>query len=244
MRLCITTWVIQWHHGIKDFHKALTYFQKALSISLPQNNDRGILDTIDLSSGSNYRILTSLKGKATSLHKIFLNNRDTSYLQSALAHFSQAERSISYMRANFSTEQDESVLAKESMPIYEDGIRVALRLFQHSRDTSYLHTAFHFIQANKSLSLFESLQDRYARHFSGIPKQTLDEENHLKSSLFAAQKEYRVAVARKNYPAKLASLQQEILARQRAYDYFIEVLEDSFPQYHALKYGIEFKTIP
>lgn len=230
-----------WHHGQKDYEKALIYFHEALAVSIPDFISQDYSSYPTALKSANFRILASLKGKATSLHKLFLQNKDINYLKSSLKHFELAKNAIFLMRHSFTTDSDKGILANETLPIYEDAIMVAWRLFQLTKEERYLEYAFQFIQANKSTSLFESLQDRYARQFSDIPDSLLEKESYLKTNLFTNQRELRTAIFYNNEKRK-QELQTQLLDQQKKYEDFIDYLENNHPQYHALKYGIDLAT--
>lgn len=215
------------HYRAKqNYQQSLDQFQLALSLLCPGYEASDVFRNPDLSDLSSHRQLISLKGKGISLHSLGKTKSAIRYLDASLETFKLAQSLIKKIRLGYVSEGDKVKLAEDTPPIFEEAIAVSHTLFDLTGDQQYLETAFQFIQASKSASLFEQQQDSYAKKFAKVPSSKLKEEREIRKRLLAK-----------------SGSNSEYAEELQLFETFRNGIEDVFPEYHALKYGFEYPTL-
>lgn len=234
-RLIGRIWMAQ-----KKFPKALAAYQKAL-FNLSNNfTDTLIFNNPTLASVSAEPIfLEILQLKAEALYQQY--QHESNKLVYALATSELACTVIDEMRRSFQLEETKQQLASQAMPIYEQGIKTALALYEQTQNPIYQEKAFYFSEKGKATILLEGIQDVKAKQIAtNIPDSllTLEETWHqdywfYRKKLLEEQKKGGAGDS-----IKLANWQKTVLHLEQNIAQLKKQLELTYPSYYKLKYTV------
>jgi CHAT domain-containing protein len=146
--------------------------------------------------------------------------------------YQQADSLIQIARTMARSEDSKLNLAEKAHSVYEDAISIAYQYYTQSKNKAYLDKALYFCEQSKATLLLESLQDKRAKQFAGVPKEILARENDLKMAFSYCQKE----VAKATQDVDKVKAQAELGNAGRALELFSQELSKKYPEYHRLKY--------
>ncbi len=146
--------------------------------------------------------------------------------------YQQADSLIQIARTMARSEDSKLNLAEKARSVYEDAISIAYQHYTQSKNKLYLDKALYFCEQSKATLLLESLQDKRAKQFAGVPKEILAHENDLKMAFSYYQKE----VAKATQDVDKVKAQAELGNAGRALEVFSQELSKKYPEYHRLKY--------
>lgn len=229
---------------MQQYKTALAYYQKALTSSLLNFKDSiDVYKNPILSSILSERyVLSSLLGKAKTFKTLYHKSQDQKQLEAALQNYQLAIQLIEISRRGYKAEGSKQFLTESALPIFEQAIETAFLLYQKTQKNEYLNTAFQFAEQNKAVALLEALKDADAKTFANIPDTLLAKERELRLDLTHYEKKLYIAQRRKD--STTIALAEDFLFRiGEEYDYFIEDLEEQYPDYYQLKYNTQVATI-
>ena len=141
---------------------------------------------VDLARG--VHLVRILRKKGVCLESVAHNLREPAgALEGALQAYDRAGRTILALRGNYETEGSKTRLIERSAEIFENGVRVALRLHDLTGKPEYLASAFSFAELNKAGMLLEGMREARVKHFAGVPESLLASEHSLKTELTACE---------------------------------------------------------
>ncbi|MEM7373819.1 MAG: CHAT domain-containing protein [Bacteroidota bacterium] len=216
---------------LKSFHKydsALILFQEALATLDNSYHADSVFVSPDLVVPYNFRQLISLKGKATSLHRLADQKDKKTYLRASLVTYERALELIGKMRFGYITDQDKLALSEYTPPIYEDAIRVCMELFAETKNEDFLLKAFAFIHANKSTSLLDKRKGEFVLESGEIPPS-------IRDSIQAYELALKIATKKKDV--------SEIGYQYEQYAQFRKKLSDLYPKFAALLFGPKIPSL-
>ncbi|MEM9823136.1 MAG: tetratricopeptide repeat protein, partial [Bacteroidota bacterium] len=222
--------------------EALQQFQQALKeisheFSSPNVHENPTLK--DLFSKND--ALDILSGKAKASYREYLKDKSQlNYLETAFQTYELATQVIHFLRGDGASLGTKYFLADQSLSIYEAAIQLAIELNERKKDTHYLVAALRFAENNKAIALQESMRDKLAKTFSGIPDSLLRLEKRLKVDLTFYEKEVSKA-KRQNKEMerkRLKQLEQSQFNAKEAYKKLVRAFEKNYPKYYQLKYGV------
>jgi CHAT domain-containing protein len=146
--------------------------------------------------------------------------------------YQQADSLIQKARTMARSEDSKLNLAEKARSIYEDAISIAYQSYTQSKNKLYLDKVLYYCEQSKATLLLESLQDKRAKQFAGVPENVLAAENDLKMTYNYCQKE----VARATQDTDKVKAQVEMGNAARALELFSQKLSREYPEYHRLKY--------
>jgi CHAT domain-containing protein len=146
--------------------------------------------------------------------------------------YQQADSLIQVARTMARSEDSKLNLAEKARSVYEEAISLAYQYYTKSKNKIYLDKALYFCEQSKATLLLESLQDKRAKQFAGVPDSVLARENDLKMVFSYCQKE----VTRAAQEAEKIKAQAEMGNAARALELFSQALSKKYPEYHRLKY--------
>ncbi len=180
-----------------------------------------------------------LAAKAKVLERRFASNGTIGDLKSSLDHYNAAMDLSDEARREYSSDGSKLHTAAASVALYRDACRTALALFARTGDVQYKRTAFLISDRSKGNVLLERLFENDARRFAGVPDSLLAYERHILAEL--SRLERRIAQLSGSDSAAertlAASEQSRYFRTKLEHQHLVQLLEQRFPRYHALKYA-------
>jgi CHAT domain-containing protein len=126
-------------------------------------------------------------------------------------------------------------LNKKGDTYFQHAIYYALLAAKEEKDDKYKEEAFLISERSKSILLFESLQEKTALRFSGIPDSLIEKESGLRKYATFIEKQKRDAITEKE-EKKVAGFEKELLQIQLEIDEIAAKIKKNYPEYYQLKY--------
>ncbi|WP_020531613.1 CHAT domain-containing protein [Flexithrix dorotheae] len=181
-----------------------------------------------LSDLETFRILVS---KAEIIEK-FNENNDSETSKLVLDTYQLALQLAEKIRKSYDSDEAKIFFQNNVYPVFEESIRVALQLFEHTQDEKYKHLAFQFSEQSKAAVLEESIKNHEIKGYTGIPKELLVQERDLKIQLSKVKSRLANANDQEKidkYTLQLADLEIELGKVIKSFE--------AYPNYYALKYA-------
>jgi len=205
----------------KNRHKkALTSIHKALEINLnlkiPINRapNKYQLST----SGFKYYTMYCLKKKTEVLIKLYNQEKNTTYLKTAIAYAKAADILTEIILESIGEDKTNLFWRKEASEAYLKGVYAAKILNDPS-------TAFYFMEKNKALMLTASIAKNTGQ--SNLPKNVSEIENRLKSILLHVENK----ASKKQNLVRKSTLLDSLLIVKESYAKFIDSIRPIYPEY-------------
>jgi CHAT domain-containing protein/Tfp pilus assembly protein PilF len=225
------------HKGNLD--AALEHYQNALVANSETFNSTNLHDNpgIDDHAFSIEHMLTILKEKAYAFYLKSAESNRRYNLESSLLAYKEAINVIDMIRAGYLTEDSRIIMSENEHESFLMAIHIASELYRMTGDNSYLNEAFYFSEKNKAASLLASIRNVEARSFGGVPEELLENELDIKRGISA----YRELIYEEQRninadPEKIDLWQEKVFALEHELRSLIEMLEQEYPDYYALKY--------
>ncbi len=230
--------------------QALGYYQQAMIALVPdfENRDPFALPTLEKVL-SETMLLNVLDSKGRLLKKANLPNQTKqNCLHQALMHYELATDLIEKMRNSYKAEGSKILLAQRTVPVYEEGIKLCLQLFDLTQNKDFYQEAFVFSEKSKAGILRSAIADVQAQKIAGIPDSLLAQEHQLREQLHELDRDLSAQESFKETADKqiVKELKANIFENKTKYDRLIASLEKTYPKYHDLKYkvsGIDFADL-
>ena len=183
--------------------------------------------------------------KAQILQKRFEEKGDLQDLEAAFATYQLASELAKRMRQDIMTQGSKQKLAGEVLPVYEGGIETALLLFEKTKDPNYQKAAFAFAESNKAILLLESINEKAAQQYGGIPDTLLEKEKDLRIEIAFYDKSINQEKAKKENPdeEKIKQWESTLFELESDYQRLITNLEENYPRYYELKYETKLASV-
>lgn len=221
----------------QKFNNALLDYQKAIIANTPDFNNESILANPATNNFYNgVQLLYSLMYKAQTLEaKYFGKTLKDSDLILGIKTLQVADSLIDRLRQHSTNESDKITLGSIANEVYADGVRITNLLSNVSfkNRKSYREMSFYFAEKSKSAVLLEAISDTDAKSFAKIPKELLEEEKNLKSSIAMISQK----LAQKPAEQEEKYLRETIFSLNRSYRDFTQQLEIKYPEYFNLKFN-------
>jgi len=220
--------------------RAIQYFQSALK-TLAQDerwNDDQALPSFDHSVYKK-ELLNVLLCKADVLEKLSRKNNDRTMLRASLEHYQSAMGLLDDIRKHLSSDASKFYFAEVGAQLFRNGCRVALSLYEKTKDLQFLEQAFLIADRSKGNALMERLFDNEAKTIAGIPDSLLTLEQDLLHTV--AKIETRMArmvnEQTQEENANYSKTQADYFSVRQKHQELIDLLEQCYPKYFAIKYG-------
>lgn len=234
---------------MKDFPKALAFFQKAIQQQILNFNEDDIFKNPDLKKAEFLDVKPSLLAdfeyKAKAFVQWYALSGDIRHLQGAWAAYHAYGELTDLMRADFTAGGSKLFWLQETYPVFEAAISTALLLFEKTGEAHYRDDVFFWMEKNKAVLLLESLNAAHGKTFANIPDSLLHRQASLRQRI--ADKE-RDRLDLKQEPSTpdsvLAQMENEIFRMGRQLQGIEEQLQQKFPAYHRLLQDFQVATVP
>ena len=168
--------------------------------------------------------------------RYYHHDNHTGDLQDLTEALSILERAIDYidhMRRGYSLDNSKLLLQQEAMSTYELAIITAKGMYEETEQSEYLSLVFRYLEKSKAAQLMESLHGDNLQHIQGVPDSVL----HLELDLQRKIKFTETLVSEDNESKD--SIDHQLFSLKRSYDTLAKVIEQGYPEYFDLKYGVE-----
>lgn len=224
------------YYAQEDYRKTLQNYQKAIQYLIPAFGDTTLSSnpSLEMLNHNKIDLTRVLSLKALTFKSKFDKTGQIDDLNDALNSFSLVDTLITQIRQSFQNTDSKFLLQQNIKPIYESAIQSALELYKYSKNEKYIQTAYHFCAKNKAIVLLEGIQHEIAQ-FKGLPTEVLNQEQDFIEKITQLESELS---ERKNKQDSLQVVSQ-LFNVKRAYENFIEGLEEQYPRYYELKYSAQ-----
>lgn len=219
------------HNLKKEYKKAILNFDEVLSIFETLAND----NLLSSKNAGPVILLNALKGKASSLIRLYEENGDLNHLKNGISVYKKADKLIGSARQSLQNYNDKLEFSKLAQEVYFGGVQANLLLYETQQGDSHLNTTFLYAEKSKSNTLHELLS---AKSFSGLPDTLVELENTFKGKRSYYQSKIAEQLNSKNIDSiALLAFENKLFTVNRGHDSLTEVLEKKYPKYHQLKYN-------
>ncbi len=155
--------------------------------------------------------------------------------EAALSSCVLASQTLSRLRRGYETEGSKIRILEEFEDTVERGIRLALKLWERSRNKRYIVTAFELAEGSKAGLLLEGIRAARVRQFAGIPDTLLAQERAIRIHLTALDLQLAKALEQALCDtARIAGLRQSITSLREELWQTRESLRRTYPRYVGL----------
>jgi CHAT domain-containing protein len=229
-------------HQQKQQTAALHYCQKALAALDPQ------MDTSRVESNPTVsrvlmkkEMLEVLQLKSNILYD--MAQQSAAYIEPCYQTALLTALMVDTIRSDYSADFDKQYLAQVSYPIYETALQIGYWLFEKTHNDKYLTDALNIIERSKATVLLNNLQKGQAE--TDFSEQDREKLYEWRQSLIKLDRQiFDLTV--KNTPfadTALQNLQTQRAILNRQYDEHIGNLKTKYPQYAAVKFGIQTLSV-
>lgn len=218
----------------KNYKASLGYYQQSLINLIPSfhskdiysnpyssdlNNDNLILETLILKA----RSLMALTGTKSELPS---------------QTYDLIGEMIDKIRSGFKDESSRLLLSENIKEVMDDAINCYFSFYNQSKNKVYAQKAYEFCERSKALLLLETILDKKARKFGGIPDSLLDKETRIKSRLSVLDKKLHDEIENSSGDSlKYKQLQNSLIELKHQHLALITYFEKNYPDYYKLKYN-------
>jgi len=227
--------------------QALNSLQKGIGVLVEGYKPKNIYDlpSLELAKASfNIDELTNaLARKARYLYIYYQQaNQDSQVLEAALETMELFDQLVDDMRKQLTGKKMR--WGDMTLDAYENAIEICLALHKATDKEDYKHKAFFYAEKSRSLSLLESLQDAKASKMSGLPDDLLKKAKTLDLEISdLEQLIFQLEQRKKKDQARIDELKKERFAKLEERKAFFEQLEQDYPKYYEMKYGVSFADV-
>ena len=229
------------HSAQQQWQDAMIFFQKSTAIltrepELSQEKDFYKVPSIN-NVIADKEFLEILTIKAKSLLEQFYQTENMDALAASQQFFDLAITHIDSMRFKNTSIDYKQYLSSKSHTIYESALSTSFLLHQiKPKDQNALKKAFYYAEKSKSLNLLEAVNDSNAKKFASVPDSLIELENTYKGKIAYLKKEIdRIKNQGKELDDELSA---RLLLWEEKFKYLISSIEQQFPDYYQLKYGL------
>ena len=217
--------------------KAVPYYERAVEVSGFEKLNEKYFGNINTPEDC----IAAMAGLGKASNLLYERTNKEEHLIRARKILGLANEYIEYLKGNFKEVGARTVLMRNSYPVYEQAIAIALNTRQKRKEN--LKEAFAFSEKSRNNLLREAVQDAEAKKFAGIPDSLLNEETRIKSELLRVEKNRFDAVNKKEKRALINRLEEQILDLKNEYAKLVTVFEEEYPAYYDLKYAVSTVSI-
>jgi CHAT domain-containing protein len=222
----------------KQFEKAECFYKESLkNLSCEVTIDNG--NRISMEFLSN--IVLPKEGMKVMLEEAklyydwFQYNEHPGYLDSCIAILERAFILNDLCRRELINVETKELKALLQTQITDLGVEVSFKAYELSRNNSYLKKTFTFMEKSKGNILLDQVYEIRAKEFSGIPETVLKNESKLKGEL-SVNKDRILRM--KSSDKGFNDIKNQYNEKLREYIALISEMEQKYPRYYKLKYGV------
>jgi CHAT domain-containing protein len=230
--------------GRKMYRSAVRSYQAAYEALNPESTDALVGSKVQGTGGAYGReTLRILQAEGRLYLQLAATDgaRDPSLLN-ALRVYTSAANLVEYLRKTYARDGSKFLLAEESLPLFEQGIRVSMELYRTTGNPDYKHSAFSFAERSKAGILFDGIQRAEAKRYSGIPDSLLERERQISRDIIICENQLAQTGSQPD-PSTRSAIQEKLFGLNQDRVLIEERLEQMYPAYHEARYGDSLTTV-
>ena len=172
------------------------------------------------------------------IYKSLAEHEGMHILLSSLQTYQMAAKVIEAHSLSFKNDGSKLLLAEQTISMYEEAIQVALQLYRHFGDETYLNDAFQFAELGKVSVLLDAMNEADALEQAGIPDTLLHDEKELRLLLTYHDRIIKSELTKGGAAnqEKVAIEKERFFSVKKTYDELVDTFETTYPAYFDLKY--------
>ncbi len=211
--------------------EALQYYQKGLmELSQDFNNDDIAKNPDPKKVPTRLVLIKIYKEKLKALQLLYQDSNDIRNLKIAHTTSYSIIETLDLLKPEFESKIDKQFLLSEMHPVFNMMVEVAYDLYNHTKDTTYISDAFHFMEKSKSILLLEAVRSSQASSYRNIPEEIINREQQYRADITHLEKQLFNQKSDKILFDTLFKLRNEY------YD-FVAGIREQHPRYYNLKYN-------
>lgn len=231
----------------REFATGLHYYQQAIITLVPEFSDTSIQSNPTPHDVTRGKDLVRVLGAKASAFELWYSprSRDLSNLQASLSSYECADRVVGLLRRRLTAEGSKLFLEEESHSLYQNAIRVSMKLFTATRKTRYKEAAFHFAENSRANILLDGLVDTDAKQFGGIADSIIEMERSLRIDLtyYGTKLQKEIDKKERSDTPKIIDLQNKCFALKNDMQELLTLLDRKYPRYYEMKYKNDSPTV-
>ncbi len=229
------------------YPQAFQYFQQALLCICPDFQDSSIYSNPTLVAIANGKELVDiLTEKARVFEQRYaISSHQLSDLEAALSTYKCTALTIDQLRKKYYSDASKLFLGEQSYSLYQDAVRVSVKLFHATGKHTFWDAAFWFAEHSKTNVLLDGILDSEAKRFGGIPDSLLCLERELRTTLSHCETDLERELEKKKNAdsAKISQLQDERFTLNNRREELLKMAETKYPKYYDLKYACKSTSL-
>ncbi|MEN8121879.1 MAG: CHAT domain-containing tetratricopeptide repeat protein, partial [Bacteroidota bacterium] len=226
-----------YYSELKNYKKALGYYQKSLIANSNTFNSKDIIDNPNKEGVlSEIQLLRSLKKKSSALMAASNENRKKSepQLKLSLNSLELALKVIRSMRNSFVSTESKLYITENEKEFYILAIESALRLHELNGQNKYIEKAYEFSQKSKAAVLINEINLNEA-FLQIIPKHLKEKKSELQQNIQSYKKLiFDENEKREPSESKITLWQSELFKINKDYEDFLKQVKMDYPDYSKL----------
>jgi CHAT domain-containing protein len=228
------------HYQMRQWNKALLYFQESLMALVPGFKDRNFhINPTPEKVYARDLFLEILSAKAMTLKMRYIREPERmDDLKTAYTTYLMLADLLETMRRSYKSESYKLSFNEKNHPLFKEAVQTAFLLYEMTKDVRYKEAAFIISEKSKAAVLAEALSEARARKFSGIPVALLEKERKLKAQLthYDTYLERELAKKKQANPMTIKNLEDKYYTLLKTYRDMIDNFEVNYKKYYDLKY--------
>ena len=222
-----------------EYNKSVQYYQKALISISDSFNTRNLSENPEIKNVfSKNSLLKILKRKANGIKNIQKNRIKN--LKLSLNTYDHALKVIRNIRLGYLNENAKLDLTAKERETFINSIKVSTKLYNKTKNKSYLEKALNYSERSKAAVLYENIQSNQALKIANIPDSLQQKENQIKKKIWTFEELIYEEKQKGNPNNKQIEYWNDQLFRLKSeHEHLIALFEKKYPKYHQLKYNLK-----
>lgn len=224
------------YYNQQDYNEARKFFRRSAELLYGEYQlnetpdlDRPVTDPVKLIRVLNYK---------ANLLKETSGGFDKQNYLTALHTLDWAADLVDLMQVSFKNEASKLRLIDQNYAIYTDAVEILATLYEESGREEYKERIFEYLEKSRSRISLELIQQVSARTYSGVSREVIDEETGINTQITRLQQKLYEEQEKGLEINKdlIVAYQDSVFRKKRELEKFTRNLEESYPDYYALKY--------
>ncbi len=232
----------EYYNQIDSLDLAKMYIDTALSYlrkerACPEENESYIYP---------YLAADGLFKKTQVLAKLFERDTNYKYLFEAFDNTLILKNIYDGYRKSYKSDHSKLILAEETYNLYKEGVPIAYKLYEHTKNHKYLETILLFSESNKSMILLEAVNDLHAKKYSNIPDSLVEYERQIRVDIaYYNEKLFYELEKQEEHQdsAFIAKMYDKIYSLNNKKDRTNDFFQKNYSEYSDLKNGLKVPKI-
>jgi CHAT domain-containing protein len=169
---------------------------------------------------------------ANNLTQQYETKSDIKLLEEAMTYIEDAGKGLELLRSKQNYDRDRLVTGELYHDFTLQSTKVAMALYEATKDEKYLHQAFTFLQKGKSFALLQGVNEKRYKLNSGVPLNVINALNESKEQYDRYLQRYNEAIFEtKSDSSLIAQLSDKMSARMNEIDSINSLIKSDYPNY-------------